>query len=284
MGNREWWQHCLRFSNDWSPREHQLGQIELFSFSIDFGVSGDSINSFREMLRPSGLYPVLISSVNLLDWIGPESGDEFARVIQAAENIDPLALLKSWGAEDEDYPNPIWVTAESGQKLHELFDRLLEGLITEEECERQAKVLGVHWTDWCKDRYQCAHCVTAQKQKESIANPSERPMGICLVVPADEPWKIPAYMMIGTGGHDHEPAEHVAIHKRWYTHYGATISRVSNCTIDVDVLKPPLSKDEAKSLASECHAYCRDDLPEPCAVPELTGHWLNSSTWHFWWD
>ncbi|EEF62641.1 DUF4253 domain-containing protein [Pedosphaera parvula] len=104
-------------------------------------------------------------------------------------------------------------------------------------------------------------------------------------VPASRNWEVPAYIGMGNWNACPEPAEHVAMAKRWHERYGAEIVSITRDVIEFVVAKPPNTKESAIDLAKEQHLYCSDIVDQGCgSISNLAATLLNSKYWYFWWD
>jgi hypothetical protein len=104
------------------------------------------------------------------------------------------------------------------------------------------------------------------------------------LIPTTVPWRVPAYFRYGGGG-GLEPAEHVAILRRWNALYGAEIVGINGDTIEMQVSRPPRDREVALDLAWEQFCYCWDIVIQGVrTVENLAATLLNSPVWYFWWD
>ncbi len=106
-----------------------------------------------------------------------------------------------------------------------------------------------------------------------------------VIVPADDPTQVPAYLRWGNWNACPAPEIHVAVHRRWRDQYGAQIVGMSSDVINMRVTHRPATREEALALAKEQYLYCSDivlqgtDTLEPLAAGLMESDW-----WYFWWD
>ncbi len=106
------------------------------------------------------------------------------------------------------------------------------------------------------------------------------------VVPAEASEEVLA--VVGWGGWNAcpPPEEHVAVLRRWRSRYGAALKAMSTDTLELYVVRPPTTFDDALLLAREQYAYASDivDQGEHPSVGVLAAALAGSDHWHFWWD
>jgi hypothetical protein len=108
---------------------------------------------------------------------------------------------------------------------------------------------------------------------------------VIALVPAEASWQVPCLLKFGGWNECPRPEEHSAVIRQWEQKYGARIITVSNDTIEMQVAKPPSSREEALDLAREQFVYCPDIVQQGTQTIEaLAATLLNGTVWFFWWD
>lgn len=103
--------------------------------------------------------------------------------------------------------------------------------------------------------------------------------------PTAIPWQVASMLRWGNSNDGIDPAEHTAMHKYWYTEYGAEPVCATNSILEFHVPKPPLTKDAAMTLAAEQFIYCPDIVNQGCeTIAGLASELIYSPRWYFWWD
>lgn len=105
------------------------------------------------------------------------------------------------------------------------------------------------------------------------------------LIPAAEPWMVPCYLGIGAWNECPSPEEHAAMFKSWGERFGATVACITNDVIEMQVARPPATREEAMQLAKEHFVYCADIVHQGTETLEvLAASLLNARVWYFWWD
>lgn len=106
-----------------------------------------------------------------------------------------------------------------------------------------------------------------------------------ILVPTKTPWHAAAVLNWGNSNDGISPAEHTAMHKYWFTKYGAEPVSVTNAIWEFRVVKPPEDRAEAIALAREQFIYCPDIVHQGCStLTGLASELIYSPRWYFWWD
>ncbi len=106
-----------------------------------------------------------------------------------------------------------------------------------------------------------------------------------VLVPVAQSWMIPAFLKIGGWNDCPTAAEHTAIFKYWHECYGVTVAAVTRDVIELEVQRPPTTKEQALHLAEEQFIYCPDIVYQGTGtIAALAATLLNGSVWFFWWD
>lgn len=105
-----------------------------------------------------------------------------------------------------------------------------------------------------------------------------------VLVPATQPWQIPAVLILSA--QDGVPISliQVALMKRWYGNYGATLLSFGGDTACFEVARPPQNSEMADRLALEHFAYCQDTVLQGMGLRQLAKGLSSSRVWGFWWD
>jgi hypothetical protein len=89
----------------------------------------------------------------------------------------------------------------------------------------------------------------------------------------------------GGCNYDVEPADHVAVLKRWHERYGAELVVLGPDTLELWVPRPPTDPDEALAVADEQYSYCLDVVEQGVGTLDaLAAVQVPSRRWFFWWD
>lgn len=111
------------------------------------------------------------------------------------------------------------------------------------------------------------------------------PEVLIALIPAAEPWMVPCHLRIGDWNGCPPAYVHAAMFKRWYERYGATVATIADDIIEMQVERPPTTRDEAMLLAREQYLYCPDIVEQGTETLEvLAASLLDGKLWFFWWD
>jgi len=104
-------------------------------------------------------------------------------------------------------------------------------------------------------------------------------------VPTPRGWEAPAFLNFGGWNACPQPAEHCAVLAYWKGRYGAEVASMTRDVIELEVARPPASRDEAMALALEQFDYCEDIVDQGVGtISNLAADLLAGSPWYFWWD
>lgn len=105
------------------------------------------------------------------------------------------------------------------------------------------------------------------------------------LVPVPKSWMIPAFLKIGGWNDCPTAAEHAAIFKYWDEHYGITVAGITADVIELEVQRPPTTREQALQLAEQQFIYCPDIVYQGTqTIAALASTLLNGRVWFFWWD
>jgi hypothetical protein len=105
------------------------------------------------------------------------------------------------------------------------------------------------------------------------------------VVATADPTTVPAYLQFGGFNSCPSSAVHVAFLRDWNRRFGAVPICVTHDVIEIWVPRPPLSREEAMSLAGELARYAPDIVHQGTqTVGRLAMELWQSPYWYFWWD
>jgi Domain of unknown function (DUF4253) len=105
------------------------------------------------------------------------------------------------------------------------------------------------------------------------------------LAPTSIPWEVPAFLSLGGWNECPEAAVHCAIQKYWHQKYDAVIVAATHDVLEMNVSRPPKTRDDALSLAKEQYNYCADIVEQGTeTLSGLAGGLLDGSSWYFWWD
>jgi hypothetical protein len=105
------------------------------------------------------------------------------------------------------------------------------------------------------------------------------------LVPTPRGWEAPAFLNFGGWNACPQPAEHCAVLAYWNGRFGADVASMTRDVIELEVARPPASRDEALALAHEQFDYCEDIVDQGVGtISNLAADLLAGSPWYFWWD
>jgi hypothetical protein len=105
------------------------------------------------------------------------------------------------------------------------------------------------------------------------------------LVPTPRPWEAPAFLNFGGWNECPTPAEHCAVLAYWNRRYGADVAAMTRDVIELEVARPPASRDEAMALARQQFDYCEDLVSQGFGtLSKLAADVHAGSPWRFWWD
>jgi hypothetical protein len=105
------------------------------------------------------------------------------------------------------------------------------------------------------------------------------------LVPVEKSWMIPAFLKIGGWNECPTAAEHAAIFKYWDECYGITVAGITADVIELEVQRPPTTREQALQLAEQQFIYCPDIVYQGTeTIAALASTLINGSVWFFWWD
>lgn len=105
---------------------------------------------------------------------------------------------------------------------------------------------------------------------------------LLLGVPA---WEVAAVFGYGGWNACPMPADHVAIHKDWYTRHGASLAYLDRDVLEFYVERPPTDIEATKRLAEEQYLYCGDIVEQGVGTSTALAAGLRTARhWYFWWD
>ncbi len=120
--------------------------------------------------------------------------------------------------------------------------------------------------------------------KDILTNEPHAEVVIALI-PAEQSWMIPCYLRAGGWNECPQAEEQAAVFKYWEDKYGATIACVSSDVIELQVARPPQTREDALALAKEQFIFCADIVHQGTETIEaLAATLLNGRVWYFWWD
>lgn len=108
---------------------------------------------------------------------------------------------------------------------------------------------------------------------------------VVAVVPVDDPVHVPAVLAWGNWNECPAPEDHVAIHRRWSSVYGAQFVGISGDVIEMQFARPPKTQEDAMAVANEQFAYCSDIVFQGTeTISNLAAGLMDNPIWYFWWD
>ena len=105
------------------------------------------------------------------------------------------------------------------------------------------------------------------------------------LVPAYQGWEVPAPLRLGGWNDCPSPEAHVSLMRYWNDQHGANIVAATHDVVEMQVARPPTTREGALSLAMEQFYYCGDIVTQGTGTLErLAASLLNGTVWFFWWD
>jgi Domain of unknown function (DUF4253) len=97
---------------------------------------------------------------------------------------------------------------------------------------------------------------------------------------------VPAYLTAQANEWDPPDAVHVALLKYWHERWQAEVVSLNTGIMEMRVIQPPTTFEEAFMLAKEQYVYDPDLVDQGPArgIRHLARMLLNSQVWYFWWD
>jgi hypothetical protein len=108
---------------------------------------------------------------------------------------------------------------------------------------------------------------------------------LIVLLPTNKPWEAAAYLQFAAVNYDIEPHHHVAVHKLWHEQFGAELVACGGDFLELQVSRPPTTREAALELAKVHYGYCPDIVDQGAeSLEALAAMLLNSTVWFFWWD
>ena len=105
------------------------------------------------------------------------------------------------------------------------------------------------------------------------------------LIPAADATEIPAYLNLGNWNAMPAPEYHVAALRSWRDRHGAELVGLNSDTFNLQVSRPPASREEALALAREQYEYCADIVDQGTgSLSALAASLKVDRWWYFWWD
>ena len=106
------------------------------------------------------------------------------------------------------------------------------------------------------------------------------------LVPTGTCWEVPAYLTAQANDWDPPDAVHVALMKYWNERWKAEVVSLNAGVMEMRVLQPPTTFEEAFALAKEQYVYAPDVVDQWLRgnLHTLARMLLNGHVWSFWWD
>jgi len=159
--------------------------------------------------------------------------------------------------------------------------QLLQVWTSEREADEDPDVGEEGAGDWPEDD-QASHDFYIPIDYETSAPKPEIVLGL---VPTTRGWEVPALLGFGGWNDCPMPQEHVCLLKHWHETYGSEVVGITHDIIEMQVARPPQTRDAAMALALGQYAYCPDIVDQGVGeVESLAATLLNGTVWYFWWD
>jgi hypothetical protein len=106
------------------------------------------------------------------------------------------------------------------------------------------------------------------------------------LIPTAHCWEVPAYLPVQGNEGDPSNAVQVAMMKYWNERWGAELVAMAPSNVEMRVLRPPTTWEEAFTLAKEQYIYAPDVVDQWLggSFTALVKTLLNGHVWLFWWD
>jgi hypothetical protein len=122
-----------------------------------------------------------------------------------------------------------------------------------------------------------AHC--------DITTGEPYPEVLLCIIPTHDAWLVPCYLPFGGWNACPAAEEHSALWKYWGERYGAQVVCIADDVVEMQVARPPTTREAALQLAREQFIYCTDIVDQGVeSIEALAALLLNASVWYFWWD
>lgn len=104
------------------------------------------------------------------------------------------------------------------------------------------------------------------------------------LVPAQEPWHVPAYLRSAGIGDLPRAAVQTALWRRWHERYGAEVITIADGCVELIVERPLANLQIAHELAVEQFIYSPDIIHYGMAtLGNLAAALITNRLWYFWW-
>ncbi|SHH19672.1 DUF4253 domain-containing protein [Massilia sp. CF038] len=220
-----------------------------FPFKIHQVAGSEALAEFSALQKAGGGHPVILGDADSFDRIKEAyegNADQSAEeLIAVARTIDPANWFVQRQAEDPEY-----------------YDM-------EED-------------EWPGEESANDHGLSSHRD---VLTGQPYPVVNIAVIPAPYVWMVPCYLRIGGWNECPDAPVHAALFKYWGEKYGATVACVTSDVIEMQVTKPPTSKEAALELAKEQYLYCPDIVDQGTeSIEALAAGLIDSKVWFFWWD
>jgi hypothetical protein len=141
------------------------------------------------------------------------------------------------------------------------------------------------WADEGEDLPPRGDATGLRPQAEDVFDLAGRPGWIGLLA-AEAGYLVPGLLTwLGAANYDIEPADHVAMLKRWHDRHGAELVGLGGETIELWVPRPPADRPTVLAVAEEQYWYCQDVIDQGVlTLDALAAVQVPSRRWYFWWD
>lgn len=104
------------------------------------------------------------------------------------------------------------------------------------------------------------------------------------LVPAEEPWQVPAHLRSAGIGDLPAAAVQTALFRRWYLRHGAVVITIAEGAVELMVERPLPNLQIAHEVALEHFTYAPDTVRYGVAtLGNLAGLLTSNTLWYFWW-
>lgn len=105
------------------------------------------------------------------------------------------------------------------------------------------------------------------------------------LVPAKDPWEVPAHLKFGSWNDCPAADLHVALGREWHELFGARLIASLPDVLEYEVLSPIADREEALRVAEQQFRYCPDVVYHGHGTIEaLAAALVGARYWFFWWD
>lgn len=211
------------------------------------------------------------------------------RNLHAETSYWPLVTVNDWYREsDEELASAQWLAEASHIDALQWFEERQDNLPDpEEQAEEWREMMEEMGIEPGQIQENPADAAQTNRFVSLYDLFTQEPIAELLLtlVPVDFSWQAAAFLGFGGWNACPEPAEQLAIQKYWHERYRVEPVIMTHDVLEMKVLNPPQSDQEALVLAQEQYLFCDDIVEQGCiTIENLKQAVLKSPHWYFWWD